>query len=159
MIDISLERERTLSTTEVYSVLRFAIQAAEEDGFINSFVFERAIYLFAALCIFKDRHEELSEKLSNDLLETWDALVEDGTIEKLNQDYFCDMNLLADYGKNWYEEYSSYAHSARGILNLVQDFSADIVKQASEQMKNVISNENLATMTSIAEKWGANPVK
>lgn len=158
MIDISLEQERTLSTSEIYSILSFSIQAAEEQGFISSFIFERALYLFAAVCIFKER-KELSGMISNDILKAWDTLVEDGTIELLNKDYFCDMNLLADYGKNWYEEYTNYAHSARGLLSTIQDFSADIVKQASEQLKNMVSNENVAKVTEIAEKWGANPVK
>lgn len=158
MVDLSLEKQKGLSTSEIYSILNFSIQAADDQGFLNSFIFERAIYLFAAVCIFEERKEEISGMIADDLLSAWENLVEDGTIEKLNSEHLSDMNLLADYGKIWFEEYASYAHSARGILSIIQTFSSDIVEQASKQLRNAVSSQDIKTVTSIAEKWGDKPL-
>lgn len=157
MIDLTLEKNKKLSSTEIHSILNFSIQAADDQGFINSYVFERAIYLFAAVCIFKDRKKELSNMIADDILTAWDNLVEDGTIETLNQKYSQEMDMLAEHGSTLFEEYVAYAHSARGILSTVQTFSADIVEQASEHLKQAISNQDIQTVTSIAEKWGNKP--
>lgn len=154
MLDISLEKDKILSTQEMYEILDFAVQAAEDNGFINSFVFVRAMYMYAAIRLYEDRREELQHIISEDLLGSWDKLVQDGTIEDMNKNYSIDMNLLADYGQVWMEEFTAYAHSARGLLNTIQEFSSDIVEQASAKFQQAVANDDIKKVTEIAEKWG-----
>ena len=156
MLDIALEKEKTLSTQEMYEILDFAVQAAEDNGFINSFVFVRAMYMYAAIRLYEDRREELQQMINSDLLGSWDELVKDGTIENMNKDFYVDMNLLADYGQVWMDEFTAYAHSARGLLNTIQEFSADIVEQATQRLSSVISNDDVKKVTDIAQEWGLN---
>lgn len=156
MLDIALEKEKTLSTQEVYEILDFAVQAAEDNGFINSFVFVRAMYMYAAIRLYEDRREELQQMINSDLLGSWDELVKDGTIENMNKDFYVDMNLLADYGQVWMDEFTAYAHSARGLLNTIQEFSADIVEQATQRLSSVVSNDDVKKVTDIAQEWGLN---
>lgn len=154
MLDISLEKDKVLSTQEMYEILDFAVQAAEDNGFINSFVFVRAMYMYAAIRLYEDRREELQHMISEDLLGSWDKLVQDGTIEDMDKNYSIDMNLLADYGQVWMEEFTAYAHSARGLLNTIQEFSSDIVEQASAKFQQSVANDDIKKVTEIAEKWG-----
>ena len=156
MLDIALEKEKTLSTQEMYEILDFAVQAAEDTGFINSFVFVRAMYMYAAIRLYEDRREELQQMINSDLLGSWDELVKDGTIENMNKDFYVDMNLLADYGQVWMDEFTAYAHSARGLLNTIQEFSADIVEQATQRLSSVVSNDDVKKVTDIAQEWGLN---
>ena len=156
MLDIALEKEKTLSTQEMYEILDFAVQAAEDNGFINSFVFVRAMYMYAAIRLYEDRREELQQMINSDLLGSWDELVKDGTIENMNKDFYVDMNLLADYGQVWMDEFTAYAHSARGLLNTIQEFSAGIVEQATQRLSSVVSNDDVKKVTDIAQEWGLN---
>ena len=156
MLDIALEKEKTLSTQEMYEILDFAVQAAEDNGFINSFVFVRAMYMYAAIRLYEDRREELQQMINSDLLGSWDELVKDGTIENMNKDFYVDMNLLADYGQVWMDEFTAYTHSARGLLNTIQEFSADIVEQATQRLSSVVSNDDVKKVTDIAQEWGLN---
>ena len=156
MLDIALEKEKTLSTQEMYEILDFAVQAAEDNGFINSFVFVRAMYMYAAIRLYEDRREELQQMINSDLLGSWDELIKDGTIENMNKDFYVDMNLLADYGQVWMDEFTAYAHSARGLLNTIQEFSADIVEQATQRLSSVVSNDDVKKVTDIAQEWGLN---
>ena len=156
MLDIALEKEKTLSTQEMYEILDFAVQAAEDNGFINSFVFVRAMYMYAAIRLYEDRREELQQMINSDLLGSWDELVKDGTIENMNKDFYVDINLLADYGQVWMDEFTAYAHSARGLLNTIQEFSADIVEQATQRLSSVVSNDDVKKVTDIAQEWGLN---
>ena len=156
MLDIALEKEKTLSTQEMYEILDFAVQAAEDNGFINSFVFVRAMYMYAAIRLYEDRREELQQMINSDLLGSWDELVKDGTIENMNKEFYVDMNLLADYGQVWMDEFTAYAHSARGLLNTIQEFSADIVEQATQRLSSVVSNDDVKKVTDIAQEWGLN---
>lgn len=153
----SLEEElnRTLTTEQVTMILDFAIQAAEDNGFISSFIFQRALYVFAAIILYPDRKEEISNLIGNDndIRLIWDVLVKDGTAEKMNKDFAADMNYLGNVGEDWYNEYVAYAHSARGILSIVNDMSGSIVNAAVSRLQEV-GDSNFADITKIAKKWG-----
>lgn len=156
MLDITLEKEKKLSTQEIYDILDFSIQAANDNGFINSFIFVRAMYLYAAIRLYEDKREELQHKVAEDLLGTWDELLNDGTIEDMYDKFYVDMNLLADYGQVLMDEFTEYSNSARGLLTTIQDFSSDIIEQASKRFQQATSSENLQKISEIANSWGMN---
>lgn len=155
----SLEEElnRTLTTEQVTMILDFAIQAAEDNGFISSFIFQRALYVFAAIILYPDRKEEISNLIGNDndIRLIWDVLVKDGTAEKMNKDFAADMNYLGNVGEDWYNEYVAYAHSARGILAAVSDLSGSIVGEAFERLQETVGSE-YGDIMKIADAWGLN---
>lgn len=156
MINVNAEKAYSLSTQNVYDIIGFAMQNAEDNGFLNSFVFERALYLYAALILCPDRKDEIATLISVSPLTAWETLVEDGTIESMIKDYQPELDFLAENGKNWYEEYSEYAHSARGLLDTIQDFASDIVEQAMNQFQGTLNNAELQQALALADKWGMN---
>lgn len=151
------EMNRTLTTEQITMILDFAIQAAEDNGFINRYIFQRAMYVFAAIIIFADRKDEISSLVGNDndIRLAWDALLQDGTIKKMNDEYSNDMNYLGNVGEDWFNDYCEYAHSARGILAVFSDFSGNIVEAAFQRLSEVSGSE-FGDIARIAEAWGLN---
>lgn len=156
MFFFSYERDKKLSTQERYEIIDFAIQASEDNGFINSFIFSRAIYLFAAIVLCEDRKDEISKMVAENINDAWDALIADGTIENLQAEYKNDLDNLAAEGATWLEEYTAYLHSARGLLNTLQDFSSDIVKQAAETLQKSANDAGVTQILEVADNWGMN---
>ena len=158
MLSINLDFEKTLhlTTQERYDIMNFATVAAEDDGFMNSFIFERALYVFAAIYLFEDRHDEITELAANNMNTAWQTLLEDGTIDDLVGQYATDLDVLAQEGSVWYQEYTEYAHSARGLLNTVQTLSGDIVRNAAEQLKSASTDDGVQQILQAAESWGMN---
>lgn len=157
MIDIDLEKAYQLPSQERYDVISRAMDAAEDDGFINQFVFVRALYVFAA----RSLYDELTEQIDNDLLETspmmvWDKLLEQGTIDQMIADYPDELNALADEGQIWVEDFMEFRNSARGIIDVLEVFTSGIAGNMSKQLEAFKSDTDIAGVQEIAEKWGLN---
>lgn len=154
--DIEKELSRKLSTQDMYDIISFAVDAAMDNGFVNSFVFGRALYLYAAIVLNQSRKEEISHMVAENINDAWDALIEDGTIEDLANTYSMEMEMLAEQGEIWLKEFTGYAHSARGLLSTIQEFSGDIVASAAEQLKKASQEAGVTDVLRIADEWGMN---
>ena len=156
MINLTKELKMALSTQDVYDIISFSVDAADDNGFMNSFIFNRALYLFAAIVLYPDQKEEYASIVAANINQAWDKMVEEGIIQQMMDDYPEELEMLAENGKQWFDEYSDYAQSARGLLNTIQDFSGDIVKSAVEQLKNASQEAGVKEVLDIADKWGMN---
>lgn len=154
--NIEHELSRKLSTQDMYDIISFAVDAAMDNGFVNSFVFGRALYLYAAIVLNQDRKEDIAHMVAENINDAWDSLIEDGTIEDLANKYSMEMEMLAEQGETWLKEYIEYAHSARGLLNTIQEFSGDIVASAAEQLKKASQEAGVEDVLRIADEWGMN---
>lgn len=153
-INLQNEKALRLSAQERYDIIDFAIQAAEDNGFMNSFIFERALWLFAAIRLCEERKDEISAMISINLLEAWDVLVQDDTIRQMIDEYADEIEVLAKEALIWYEEYTDYIHSARGLLSTAQMFSGDIMKQALNQFTSMQNDGDFQNVMNIAQEWG-----
>lgn len=68
MINLEIEKSLALDAQERYDIISFAMDAADDNGFINSFVFERALYCYAAIMLYPELKEDLSEKVASNLI-------------------------------------------------------------------------------------------
>lgn len=68
MINLETEKSLALDAQERYDIISFAMDAADDNGFINSFVFERALYCYTAIMLYPELKEDLSEKVASDLI-------------------------------------------------------------------------------------------
>lgn len=156
MIDLRIEKERHMTTQDMYDVLDFAMQAAEDNGFINSFIYERALYEFAALILFPDRKDEFASLIAENVNTAWDTMLEDGILEELVENYEQDLNYLAALGEKWIDEFTTYIHSARGLLNSLQDITGKISNMNIEHLMNAAKESGVAEALQIADEWGMN---
>lgn len=150
------ETAKKLTSQDMYDIIHFAAQSAEDNGFVNQFVFERALYAYAAIIIYPDRKEELGRIVSDNILDAWDALLADGTIADMNENFAVDMDALGRIGSVWLDDYIKYLQSARGILSSFQEFSGDIIQTAVEKFKTVSDEVGANQVLEIANNWGMN---
>jgi|GEM_PF-3239202 hypothetical protein len=155
-IDLTLEKQSALSTQDMYDIIAFSIEAANDSGFMNSFIFNRALYLFAAIILYPEHKDEYSSLVAKNINTAWDKMLEEGILENMANDFPVELQLLAENGENWYSEYTQYAHSARGLLDTIQTFTGDIVKSAAEQLKEASDQSGIQEVLKIADNWGMN---
>lgn len=150
------ETAKKLTSQDMYDIIHFAAQSAEDNGFVNQFVFERALYAYAAIILYPDRKEEIGRVVSNNILDAWDVLLANGTIEDMNKNFAVDMDALGCIGSVWLDDYIKYLQSARGILSSFQEFSGDIIQTAVEKFKTVSDEVGANQVLEIANNWGMN---
>lgn len=152
----NLETTRKLTSQDMYDIIHFSAQSAEDNGFVNQYVFERALYAYAAIILYPDRKEEISRMVSNNILDAWDALVSDGTVLDMETNFSADLKILGDVGSVWLDDYIKYLQSARGIFSTFQTFSGDIVESTVNRFKDAFNENDAKTVLEIADKWGMN---
>ena len=151
MININFEKTSALDAQERYDIISYAMDAADDNGFINSFIFERALFCFAAIILYPHRKEELASAISINLLDGWKILLEDDTIQKMQEDYSEELDVLTEEAAAWFGEYSDWAHSARGILDIVQQFSGNIVQNAATSLTQTAETTGVQNLLNVAE--------
>ena len=152
----NLETTRKLTSQDIYDIIHFSAQSAEDNGFVNQYVFERALYAYAAIILYPDRKEEIGRMVSNNILDAWDALVSDGTTSEMEKNFSSDIKILGDAGSVWLDDYLKYLQSARGIFSTFQTFSGDIVESTVNRFKDAFNESDAKTVLEIADKWGMN---
>lgn len=150
------EPAKKLTSQDMYDIIHFAAQSAEDNGFVNQFVFERALYAYAAIILYPDRKEELGRMVSDNILDAWDAFLADGTIADMNENFAVDMDALGRIGGVWLDDYIKYLQSMRGVFSVFQNFSGDIVESTVNRFKDVFSESDAQVVLDIADKWGMN---
>ena len=150
------ETAKKLTSQDMYDIIHFAAQSAEDNGFVNQFIFERALYAYAAIILYPDRKEELGRMVSNNILDAWDALLADGTIADMNENFAVDMDALGRISSVWLDDYIKYLQSMRGVFSVFQNFSGDIVESTVNRFKDAFNESDAQTVLDIADKWGMN---
>lgn len=156
MINLAQEESYKLSAKDRYDIYTFAIEAADDGGFVSSFIFERAIYLYAAIILKEDRANEIREKITQNLIEAWDYVIQEKIIQEMLEEYADDLNRLAEESKIWFKEYTDYTLSARGILSIIEEFSGDIINSTVDTFKTTVQETGVKEIIDIADEWGMN---
>ena len=94
--------------------------------------------------------------VSDNILDAWDALLADGTIADMNENFAVDMDALGRIGSVWLDDYIKYLQSMRGVFSVFQNFSGDIVESTVNRFKDAFSESDAQTVLDIADKWGMN---
>jgi hypothetical protein len=155
-INIDMEKNRSISTQEVYDIVNFALNAANDDGNISSFVFSRMLYIALAMTVYSDRFEEIKALVEDSPLNAWDILVDDGTIEKLFADNGNDCDFIADCGQEFFQEQVSYNNSFSGSMNDLAVTLSNSINDFSENLTALASDDRINQVLKIADKWGMN---
>ena len=114
------------------------------------------MYLYAAIILDEDRADDIREKITQNLIEAWDYIIQEKIIQEMQEKYSEDLNKLADEGWTWFEEYNNYILSARGIFSVVEQFTGDIVSSAANRLKNTMEETGAENIINIANEWGMN---
>lgn len=155
MIDLELEKSRTLTTEQITMILDLAAQAASDGGFIVTYIFERAIAVFAAQVLYPENKEELAAMIGNgyDIRLAFDTIVSNGLLEQMMDEHKIDIDILFAEGETWLKEVKDFQQSARGILDSINTLSGDIVQAAAQKLQEVAAGD-VSIVQEFADRWG-----
>lgn len=157
-INLQQEKKLALTAQERYDIIDFAIKSAQEDdGFINTFILQRALHLYALILLAEEpRKSELQNMIGNDLLGSWDELIESEELEILARDYSDTLDFLAEEAGQWCDDYITHYQSVGNIVNIVETLSTNLLGKAQETFSNFQNDEVIQQVMRIAEDWGMN---
>lgn len=153
MIDLNFEHNKKLSTQFIYEIINDALQVAEDEGFLNSFLFQRALYVFAAATLYEDQTKNIMEKIPQ-FPQLWDELVENGVIDKLKQEYSEELDMLCAIGQEWFNEYDEHIHSSYAVVTAISNIVNNFTSNFQNQVNEFTANEDISKVIETAKEWG-----
>lgn len=156
-MNIDKEKAYKLSSQERYDIISHAMDVAEDDGFINQFVFIRSLYVFAARALYPEMLEQIDEDLvTGSPMIVWDRMLEDDVVGTMIKDYEDELNALAEEGRIWLEDFMTYRNSARGIVDVLQVFTNSIADNMGQSLEMLKNDVDVQAALDIADKYGMN---
>ena len=155
-INIKKEEENIFNPQMIYNAVANAVLDAYDDGFMNQYIMEHALYchLFAQLQYQEDdeEREEVSAKIHANPLLFWMENIED--IKQMVEQYEADLADISRIAENWYIDYTTYAYSMRGMLDNLSDIMTGVTQRAEDELQQMNENGDLEEVKKIAQKWG-----
>lgn len=153
---IEQEKGCVFSPQETYEIISAAIDMADDDGFVNSYVFERALYVCAARILYEDKIDQINTSLieNGSPLITWKELLDDGIIDQMIAEYNESLDYLASFGQIWFEEYTEAAHSLRSLVDVIQSLTDGMAGNIGKQLEAFKQDSDVQNVINIADKWG-----
>ena len=155
-MNLEQEKNNVFTPQETYEIISAAIDMADDEGFVNSYVFERALYVCAARILYEDKTDEINTSLleNGSPLITWKELLEDDTIDQMIAEYSESLDYLATLGVTWFEEYTEAAHSLRSLIDVIQAFTDGMAGNMGKQLDMFKQDTEVQNVIDIADKWG-----
>ena len=93
MFDINYEKSKHISTEQMAMILDMAAQAASDGGFVSSYIFSRAAYVFAAQVLYPEKKDAIASSIGvgYDIRLAFDLLAQDGTLADMQTNYTKEM--------------------------------------------------------------------
>lgn len=157
MIDIENEMASQLTSVQINTIMSFALGEAENDGFVNSFVFERAMAVYTYLMLMEDGDEKdefKSYMYENGVLETWDSLVKSGKAKAFVERCRDDLAWVSEVGTSMFDSYAAYMRSTRAALSTMELFSQDALENAAKSVQDAMTSDEYKNVMDIANRWG-----
>lgn len=155
-MNLEQEKNNVFTPQETYEIISAAIDMADDEGFVNSYVFERALYVCAARTLYEDKAEQINTSLleNGSPLITWKELLEDETIDQMVAEHSESLDYLASLGVTWFEEYTEAAHSLRSLIDVIQTFTDGMAGNMGKQLDMFKQDNDVQNVINIADKWG-----
>ena len=155
-MNLEQEKNNVFTPQETYEIISAAIDMADDEGFVNSYVFERALYVCAARTLYEDKAEQINTSLleNGSPLITWKELLEDDTIDQMIAEHSESLDYLATLGVTWFEEYTEAAHSLRSLIDVIQAFTDGMAGNMGKQLDMFKQDTEVQNVIDIADKWG-----
>lgn len=162
MLDLTIEKNFPLSSQEQYEIINKALDAANDNGFLNQFVFEHALWGFVAEKLIEDIDESIVNMLYSNPIQAWDEMLEEGIIEELFNRYNEQigqqslLNYFAQAAAQYYADYKEYLLSFGGALSQIDMLSSDNLNTFTNQLQEFMNSDNTLKTLELADNWGMN---
>lgn len=156
MINLEQVKNCPLTSQEMYDMINSCIEAAEDNGFLNQFVFERALVCHEVLLLIEDLDDIDGPMVAENPLTAFDHFLEMGYIQNLIKNHADTVNYIGKIAAQYFEDYEKYLLSVGGVLNKAEIFSSEVLQNMAGQMNDLTKNGDIQETLKIANEWGMN---
>jgi len=156
MINIEEVLNCPLTSQEIYDMINSCLEEAEDNGFLNQFVFERALVCHEVLLLIEDLDEIDGPMVAENPLTAFDHFLEMGYIQNLIKNHADTVDYIGKVAAQYFEDYEKYLLSIGGVLNKAEIFSSEVLQNMAGQMNDLTKNGDIQETLKIANEWGMN---
>lgn len=156
MINIEEVLNCSLTSQEIYDMINSCLEEAEDNGFLNQFVFERALVCHEVLLLIEDLDELDGSMVAENPLTAFDHFLEIGYIQNLIKNHTVTVDYVGKVAAQYFEDYEKYLLSVGGVLNKAEIFSSEVLQNMAGQMNDLTKNGDIQETLKIANEWGMN---
>jgi hypothetical protein len=156
MLNIEQIKNCPLTSQEIYDMINSCLEEAEDNGFLNQFVFERALVCHEVLLLIEDLDDIDGPMVAENPLTAFDHFLEMGYIQNLIKNHTATVDYIGKVAAQYFEDYEKYLLSIGGVLNKAEIFSSEVLQNMAGQMNNLTKNGDIQETLKIANEWGMN---
>ena len=156
MINIEEVLNCPLTSQEIYDMINSCLEEAEDNGFLNQFVFERALVCHEVLLLIEDLDDIDGPMVAENPLTAFDHFLEMGYIQNLVKNHTATVDYIGKIAAQYFEDYEKYLLSIGGVLNKAEIFSSEVLQNMAGQMNDLTKNGDIQETLKIANEWGMN---
>lgn len=156
MINIEEVLNCPLTSQEIYDMINSCLEKAEDNGFLNQFVFERALVCHEVLLLIEDLDDIDGPMVAENPLTAFDHFLEMGYIQNLIKNHTDTVTYIGKIAAQYFEDYEKYLLSVGGVLNKAEIFSSEVLQNMAGQMNDLTKNGDIQETLKIANEWGMN---
>ena len=156
MISIEEVLNCPLTSQEIYDMINSCLEEAEDNGFLNQFVFERALVCHEVLLLIEDLDDIDGPMVAENPLTAFDHFLEMGYIQNLVKNHTATVDYIGKVAAQYFEDYEKYLLSIGGVLNKAEIFSSEVLQNMAGQMNDLTKNGDIQETLKIANEWGMN---
>ena len=152
MINIEEVLNCPLTSQEIYDMINSCLEEAEDNGFLNQFVFERALVCHEVLLLIEDLDDIDSPMVAENPLIAFDHFLEMGYIQNLIKNHTDTVTYIGKVAAQYFEDYEKYLLSIGGVLNKAEIFSSEVLQNMAGQMNDLTKNGDIQETLKIANE-------
>lgn len=156
MINIEEVLNCPLTSQEIYDMINSCLEEAEDNGFLNQFVFERALVCHEVLLLIEDLDDIDGPMVAENPLTAFDHFLEMGYIQNLIKNHAATVDYIGKIAAQYFEDYEKYLLSIGGVLNKAEIFSSEVLQNMAGQFNDLTKNGDIQETLKIADEWGMN---
>ena len=154
MINIEEVLNCPLTSQEIYDMINSCLEEAEDNGFLNQFVFERALVCHEVLLLIEDLDDIDGPMVAENPLTAFDHFLEMGYIQDLIKNHTATVDYIGTIAAQYFADYEKYLLSIGGVLNKAEIFSSQVLQNMAGQMNDLTKNGDIQETLKIAKEWG-----
>lgn len=154
MLILDSEKELCISSQVQYDIINKALEMANDSGFLNQFVFERALWILLAQELIEDIDEEILNLINENPIQAWDKMLEENIIDELINNYKADLDYFAAIAAQYFEDYKKYLLSIGGALGQMDMLSTNNLNNFTESLQDFLQSDNTLKTLELADEWG-----
>ena len=152
MINIEEVLNCPLTSQEIYDMINSCLEEAEDNGFLNQFVFERALVCHEVLLLIEDLDDIDGPMVAENPLTAFDHFLEMGYVQNLIKNHAATVDYIGKIAAQYFADYEKYLLSIGGVLNKAEIFSSEVLQNMAGQMNDLTKNDEIKETLKIAKE-------